>query len=73
LESKVEKDDLFWVEGTSGIVTHNCFPKDLASLTFVAEQLGVDTTILTAAKKKNDLVRKNKDWETQVGRAVSED
>lgn len=73
LESNSTGDDLFWVEGTSGVITHNCFPKDLASLTFVAETLGVDTTILTAAKKKNDLVRKNKDWESQIGRAVSED
>lgn len=51
----------------------HCFPKDLAALTYVAEQNGVDTTVLTAAKAKNDLVRQNKDWEAQVGRAVSED
>lgn len=59
-------------DGDMGYGGH-CFPKDLAALTYVAEQNGVDTTVLTAAKAKNDLVRQNKDWESQVGRAVSED
>jgi hypothetical protein len=27
--------------------------------------------MLTATKTKNDLVRTNKDWEAQIGRAVS--
>jgi UDPglucose 6-dehydrogenase len=49
----------------------HCFPKDLAALTFVCKEMGIDSTMLTATKIKNDLVRTNKDWEAQVGRAVS--
>lgn len=49
----------------------HCFPKDLAALTFLCKEMGIDTTMLTATKEKNDLVRTNKDWEAQIGRAVS--
>lgn len=73
LNSVRPTDDLFWVEGRTGIITHNCFPKDLAALTFLSKSLGVDSTILESVKIKNDLVRTNRDWESQVGRAVSEE
>lgn len=59
-------------DGDFGFGGH-CFPKDLAALTFLCNELGVDATMLNAAKSKNDLVRTNEDWKSQVGRAVSED
>jgi hypothetical protein len=73
LNSNRVEDDLFWIEGTSGVVTHNCFPKDIAALKHLAAQNGVDTTILDAAISKNTKVRTDLDWTKQVGRAVSED
>lgn len=59
-------------DGDFGFGGH-CFPKDLAALTFLYNELGVDATMLNAVKSKNDLVRTNEDWKSQVGRAVSED
>ena len=73
LNSKNQQDDLYWIEGTTGIVTHNCFPKDIAALKFVANNLGVDTTVLDAAIEKNKQVRTDLDWTKQIGRAVSDD
>lgn len=73
LNSNRVEDDLFWIEGTSGVVTHNCFPKDIAALKHLAEFYKVDTTILDAAITKNTMVRTDLDWTKQVGRAVSED
>ena len=59
-------------DGDFGAGGH-CFPKDLSALKFLCEKLGVDTTMLTATKVKNDSVRTDLDWTKQVGRAVSED
>jgi hypothetical protein len=73
LNSKNQQDDLYWIEGTTGIVTHNCFPKDIAALKFIANNLGVDTTVLDAAIEKNTQVRTDLDWTKQIGRAVSDD
>ena len=66
------RDDLFWVEQATGIVTHNCFPKDLNALIYVARQLGVEPTCLSAAWQKNLEVRPERDWEQLKGRAVAE-
>jgi nucleotide sugar dehydrogenase len=49
----------------------HCFPKDIAALRFVAEELAVDTTMLSATIQKNAKVRTDLDWTKQVGRAVS--
>jgi UDPglucose 6-dehydrogenase len=57
-------------DGDFGFGGH-CFPKDIAALTYVANQLGVDTTMLVATMAKNVLVRTDLDWTRQVGRAVS--
>jgi UDPglucose 6-dehydrogenase len=57
-------------DGDFGFGGH-CFPKDIAALEYLAERFGVDTTIITAAIAKNQKVRTDKDWETQIGRAVS--
>lgn len=57
-------------DGDFGFGGH-CFPKDIAALQYLAGQLNVDTTMLNATIAKNAMVRTNKDWEAQVGRAVS--
>jgi UDPglucose 6-dehydrogenase len=57
-------------DGDFGFGGH-CFPKDIAALEYLAERFGVDTTVITAAIAKNQKVRTDKDWETQIGRAVS--
>lgn len=70
LKSNSQQDDLFWLEGTSGVITHNCFPKDLQAMRFVASQLEVSTPVLDGTLKTNNRVRTNKDWEGQEGRAI---
>ena len=59
-------------DGDFGYGGH-CFPKDIAALNHVAEELGVKSTMLKAAIDKNKEVRTDKDWEKQIGRAVSKD
>lgn len=59
-------------DGDFGFGGH-CFPKDIAALSYVAGQLGVDRTMLVATMTKNVLVRTDLDWTRQVGRAVSKD
>ena len=57
-------------DGDFGFGGH-CFPKDIAALQYVAISLGIDSTMLDAAIKKNDSVRTDLDWTKQIGRAVS--
>lgn len=59
-------------DGDLGYGGH-CFPKDIAALKYVAEEIGVDPIILAAAIEKNNRVRSDRDWERQKGRAVSDD
>jgi len=59
-------------DGDFGYGGH-CFPKDMAALKFLANLLGVDTSVLDGVIKKNDQVRIERDWEKQLGRAVSKD
>ncbi len=59
-------------DGDLGYGGH-CFPKDLAALEFLAKELGVDTTILSATQEKNKKVRTDLDWKNQIGRAVSKE
>jgi UDPglucose 6-dehydrogenase len=59
-------------DGDLGYGGH-CFPKDIAALRYVAKQMGISTTILNASIEKNTEIRTDKDWESQIGRAVSED
>ena len=40
LESNRKEDDLFWVEGKTGIITHNCFPKDISAILWISQELG---------------------------------
>lgn len=72
LKSEEEGDDLFVIDGT-GLVHHNCFPKDLNALMYTARQVGVEPTVMQGVWDKNNEVRVNRDWESQVGRAVSAD
>ena len=57
-------------DGSRGYGGH-CFPKDINAMISVAKGMGVDSMVLQAAWDKNLEVRSNKDWEQQVGRAVS--
>jgi hypothetical protein len=63
LSSKTDVDDLFWVEQRTGIITHNCFPKDINALIAVMEDHGIDPKILKAVWAQNLAVRDDKDWE----------
>ena len=61
-------------DGSMGFGGH-CFPKDLNAIRFVAQDLSIKPTVLTAVWQKNMEVRPQaeRDWETMIGRAVSED
>ena len=68
-----DHDDLYWIDATTGIITHNCFPKDLnAMINFGSENEG-NTSFLEAVRNYNDSVRLIRDWEGMKGRAVSDD
>lgn len=58
-----------YVRGYGG----HCFPKDINALMSVARQLGVKPSVMQASWDKNLEVRQpeDRDWEKQVGRAVS--
>lgn len=71
LNSSRNEDDLFWVEGKSDVVTHNCFPKDLSAMLYISDMLRLSVPTLAGAQITNQLVRKNRDWEKMEGRAVS--
>lgn len=59
----------YYVKGFGG----HCFPKDLNALINVAKDRGVDPKVMQAAWDKNLEVRgaSNRDWEHQIGRAVT--
>lgn len=59
-------------DGDFGYGGH-CFPKDIAALKYVANNLGLDTYVLDGTIRVNDEVRMHRDWESQFGRAVSDD
>lgn len=58
-----------YVRGFGG----HCFPKDINALMSVARQHGIDPKVMQAAWDKNLEVRApdDRDWEKQIGRAVS--
>jgi UDPglucose 6-dehydrogenase len=57
-------------DGNRGFGGH-CFPKDVNAMISVAKGLGVEPKVLSASWEKNLEVRQDRDWEKQVGRAVS--
>ena len=59
-------------DGDFGYGGH-CFPKDISALKYVSDEMGVNTTMLSATIEKNKEVRSDKDWEKQKGRAVSDE
>jgi nucleotide sugar dehydrogenase len=48
-----------------------CFPKDINAMIWFAKSLGVNPEVLTAVWNKNLKVRKNLDWLSMEGRAIS--
>lgn len=59
-----DRDDLFWIEQDTGLVTHNCFPKDINALISTFEANGLEPLLLKAAWEQNKNVRSNWDWAT---------
>ena len=59
-------------DGDFGYGGH-CFPKDLDAMIYLMTQKDVTPIMLEATREKNDTVRKNRDWESMKGRAISED
>lgn len=47
---------------SGGLLTANCFPKDLNALMAVARQLGTQHDVMKAAWSDNKVFRKEKDW-----------
>ena len=64
------EDDLFWIEQKTGIVTHNCFPKDICALIDQLEKVGFDPKMLKACWDQNKTIRPEMDWGRILG-AVS--
>lgn len=56
-------------DGDFGFGGH-CFPKDLAALIHLAENLNVIDNVLSATEQTNTQVRTNRDWEKMKGRAI---
>ena len=56
-------------DGDRGYGGH-CFPKDMQALVYFAEQLNLQTPVISAAIFTNNVVREDRDWEGQEGRAV---
>ena len=59
-------------DGDRGYGGH-CFPKDMSAFLYFSEKNEVEQTIISESIKYNDKVRSDRNWETMVGRAVSDD
>tara|TARA_Y100000310_G_C20693937_1_gene824168 strand:+ start:3137 stop:3403 length:267 start_codon:yes stop_codon:yes gene_type:complete len=53
LESESDEDDLFWVDQNTGIVTHNCLPKDLSALIEFSKSVGYNPNFLEEVQESN--------------------
>ena len=59
-------------DGDFGYGGH-CFPKDIDAMIYLVRSMNGAALLLEQVKRSNDCVRKNRDWESMKGRAVSED
>jgi UDPglucose 6-dehydrogenase len=57
-------------DGDFGYGGH-CFPKDMQALLFLSTEYKLAIPTIMGAHTTNQIVRKNKDWETMKGRAIS--
>jgi hypothetical protein len=73
LESNVDTpdDDLFWIEQSTGLVSHNCFPKDVNALISYADELECNIELMKKAWELNLKYRTDNDW-LRIPGAVSE-
>jgi UDPglucose 6-dehydrogenase len=57
LISDSDKDDLFWIEQNTGIVTHNCFPKDINALIATFYKENVEPILIKASWELNKKIK----------------
>ena len=57
-----QNDDLYWIEGTTGIVVHNCFPKDINALIATMKKECLSPDLLEVVWEKNKKLRKGREW-----------
>ena len=57
-------------DGDFGFGGH-CFPKDLSALITLSNKAKTTNNVLKAVRETNNKVRKNRDWESMKGRAVT--
>ena len=57
-------------DGDFGFGGH-CFPKDMMAIINLSKKLKLDSNVLNAVIKTNDKVRRNRDWELMLGRAIN--
>jgi len=65
------EDDLYWIEQKTGIVTHNCFPKDICALIAQLESVNFDPKMLKACWDQNKTIRPEMDWGRSSSAVVS--
>lgn len=51
----------------------SCFPKDIANLSHIANEMGNEDNVFRAIIRRNEQIRPEKDWEALKGRAVVAD
>lgn len=49
-------DDLYWIEHNTGIITHNCFVKDVSAIAKAAEAYGYDAKLIKEIMASNDRI-----------------
>jgi hypothetical protein len=54
-------------------ISHKTNTVNKSDVILRSKEMNVSTTVLNASIEKNKEVRTDKDWEKQIGRAVSED
>lgn len=57
-----EKDDLFFIEKNTGVVSHNCFNKDIKAFINWAKERNLSLEMCETADRVNERIRDYKDW-----------